>query len=78
MVWQLDNRGSANRGHKLSNRRSVPRLWEQHELEDQLKAGVELSKAVRALWTLTRIGITGWSYGGYMTLYSVLNERSRR
>jgi len=69
LIWQLDNRGSSGRGH----------IWESkiyhetgaHELNDQLDG-------IRYLGTLgfadmTRVGISGWSYGGYMTLYALAN-----
>ena len=69
LIWQLDNRGSSGRGH----------LWESkiyhetgvQELRDQLDG-------IRYLETLgfadmKRVGISGWSYGGYMTLYALAN-----
>jgi dipeptidyl-peptidase-4 len=67
LVWSLDNRGSWGRG----------RAWEsvifenlgKHELEDQL-TGVEYLKSLPYVDGL-RIGISGWSYGGYMTLYAL-------
>ncbi len=67
IVWQVDNRGSAGRGH----------LWEAQvyhnlgalELDDQ-KAGVEYLKTLQFADT-ARMGLYGWSYGGYMTLYTL-------
>lgn len=67
LVWQLDNRGSAGRGHRFE---SV--LWHDmgaHELEDQ-QAGIRYLIA-QGLADPARIGLYGWSYGGYMTLYTV-------
>jgi len=69
LIWQLDNRGSSGRGH----------LWESkiyhetgtHELSDQLDGIAYLSRLGFA--DMTRVGISGWSYGGYMTLYSLAN-----
>jgi dipeptidyl-peptidase-4 len=69
VVWQLDNRGSGGRGH----------LWESAlyrglgatELKDQ-QAGVRLLVSMGFVDS-SRIGIYGWSYGGYMTIYSLLN-----
>jgi len=69
-VWQLDNRGSTGRGHRWEA--VVHRNLGAKELEDQ-------KEGLRHLLSLgfadpERIGIHGWSYGGYMTLYCLLNE----
>jgi dipeptidyl-peptidase-4 len=69
VVWQLDNRGSAGRGHAWES--AVYRNLGAKELEDQktgLRHLLELGFVDAA-----RIGVYGWSYGGYMTLYSLLN-----
>jgi dipeptidyl-peptidase-4 len=67
VIWQLDNRGSKGRGHAFE---SV--IWHHlgaQELADQ-------KEGIRDLVSLgfvdpERIGMYGWSYGGYMTLYTV-------
>jgi len=67
IVFSMDNRGSYGRGH----------AWEQviyhqmgkTELVDQLE-GVGYLKSLPYV-DPDRIGIWGWSYGGYMTLYSL-------
>jgi dipeptidyl-peptidase-4 len=69
VVWQMDNRGTYNRGHAWETR--LYRRLGKQELEDQ-RAGV------RHLISLgfvdpERIGIYGWSYGGFMTLYALVN-----
>ncbi len=67
VVWQLDNRGSAGRGHQFE---SV--LWHDmgaHELSDQ-KDGIQYLIS-QGFVDPARIGLYGWSYGGYMTLYTV-------
>jgi dipeptidyl-peptidase-4 len=69
IVWQLDNRGTSGRGHLFEAK--LHRRLGETELKDQL-AGV------RHLVSLgfadpQRIGINGWSYGGFMTLYAMLN-----
>jgi dipeptidyl-peptidase-4 len=69
VVWELDNRGSYGRGHKWES--VIFRDMGQHELEDQ-KTGIEYLKKLSYV-DPARIGITGWSYGGYMTLYSLVN-----
>jgi dipeptidyl-peptidase-4 len=67
LVWQLDNRGSAGRGVAFES--AVHRKLGQLELEDQLK-GVEHLRSLPYV-DASRIGITGSSYGGYMTLYAL-------
>ncbi|MGO4884184.1 MAG: DPP IV N-terminal domain-containing protein [Bryobacteraceae bacterium] len=69
LIWQLDNRGSSGRGH----------IWESqiyhetgaHELRDQLDGIHYLGSLGFA--DMTRVAISGWSYGGYMTLYALAN-----
>jgi dipeptidyl-peptidase-4 len=67
LVWSLDNRGMAARGTAFEA--PVYHDLGRIELEDQL-AGVEHLKSLPFV-DPARIGITGWSYGGYMTLYAV-------
>lgn len=68
LVWQLDNRGSIGRGHAFEE--PVFRNLGAQEVADQ-RFGVEyLIKA--GLADPARIGIFGWSYGGYMTIHSLL------
>ena len=69
VIWQLDNHGSTNRGHAWES--VVFRNMGQHELDDQ-RIGIEWLKK-QSYVDGARIGITGWSYGGYMTLYSLVN-----
>jgi dipeptidyl-peptidase-4 len=67
LVWSLDNRGSWGRGHAWES--AIFKEVGKHELDDQL-AGVEYLKSLPYVEG-TRIGIRGWSYGGYMTLYAL-------
>jgi dipeptidyl-peptidase-4 len=64
LVWQLDNRGSAGRGKAFES--AIYRRLGQLELEDQL-TGIEHLRSLPYV-DASRIGITGGSYGGYMTL----------
>ena len=64
ILFKLDNRGTPNRSAAFKT--AIDRRMGQLEVDDQI-AGA------RYLATLpyvdpTRIGVTGWSYGGYMTL----------
>jgi dipeptidyl-peptidase-4 len=67
LVWSLDNRGSSGRGHAFEA--ALFRDMGRVELEDQL-VGVNYLKSLPFV-DPSRIGITGWSYGGYMTLYAL-------
>jgi dipeptidyl-peptidase-4 len=67
LIWSLDNRGSWGRGHAWET--PIFENMGHHELEDQL-AGVDYLKSLPYVDS-SRIGIFGWSYGGYMTLYSL-------
>jgi dipeptidyl-peptidase-4 len=69
LIWQLDNRGSAGRGHAFET--PVFRNLGAQELEDQ-KQGVKYLEASGYADT-ARMGVYGWSYGGFMTLYSLAN-----
>ncbi len=69
VIWQMDGRGSAGRGHAWEAK--LYRRFGAQELADQIEG-------VRHLVSLgfvdpNRVGINGWSYGGYMTLYSLFN-----
>jgi dipeptidyl-peptidase-4 len=67
IIFTVDNRGSYNRGRAFET--PVYHHFGRIELEDQL-AGVNYLKALPYV-DGSRIGIWGWSYGGYMTLYSM-------
>jgi dipeptidyl-peptidase-4 len=67
LVWSLDGRGSWGRGHAWES--VVFKNLGQHELQDQL-AGVTYLKSLPYVDPV-RIGIFGWSYGGYMTLFAL-------
>ena len=69
LVWSLDNRGSSARGHAWET--PLFRETGVHELKDQL-AGVRYVQSLPYV-DAGRIGIWGWSYGGYMTLYALTN-----
>jgi dipeptidyl-peptidase-4 len=69
VVWKMDNRGSAGRGHAFET--PLYRRFGKTELADQLE-GVRYLLA-QGYVDPARVGIYGWSYGGFMTLYSLLN-----
>ncbi len=67
LVWTLDNRGSFGRGHAFES--VIFKHMGRKELEDQLD-GVKYLKSLPYV-DGDRLGIRGWSYGGYMTLYAL-------
>jgi dipeptidyl-peptidase-4 len=70
VVWQLDNRGSAGRGHLWESK--LYRNFGAIEVADQ-KRGIEHLISLGFV-DPARIGMHGWSYGGYMTLNTMLEE----
>jgi len=69
IIFELDNRGSANRGHAFET--PIYHQLGKVELEDQL-AGVKYLTSLLYVDS-SRIGIWGWSYGGTMTLEALFN-----
>lgn len=69
VIWELDNRGSAGRGHAFET--PLYRRFGKTELADQLE-GLHYLVA-QGFVDPARVGIYGWSYGGFMTLYSLFN-----
>ncbi len=70
VVFSLDNRGSTGRGKAWEN--SIYRNLGQRELADQM-VGVRHLQGLPFV-DPQRIGIWGWSYGGYMTCYALCNQ----
>jgi dipeptidyl-peptidase-4 len=67
-VWKMDNRGSARRGHAFEA--AIHRNMGSVEVADQAE-GVAFVARTRPEVDTTRVGVTGSSYGGYMTLRSL-------
>ena len=63
VVFTIDGRGSANRGFEFES--AIHRQAGTLEMQDQL-TGVEFLKS-HAWVDSNRMGIHGWSYGGFMT-----------
>ncbi|MEQ8558995.1 MAG: DPP IV N-terminal domain-containing protein [Henriciella sp.] len=68
IVFRLDNRGMANRGKAFES--VIYRQTGGPEVRDQL-VGVEWLKS-QPFVDGDRVAIQGWSYGGYMTLMTIL------
>ncbi len=70
VVFTLDNRGTPNRGFEFES--VIHRKLGKYELEDQM-AGVDFLSSLPYIDT-ERIGVHGWSYGGFMTINMLLSE----
>lgn len=68
VVFRLDNRGMANRGKAFED--AIYRQMGIPEVRDLL-VGVEWLKS-QPFVDGDRVGIQGWSYGGYMTMMTIL------
>jgi dipeptidyl-peptidase-4 len=71
IVWQCENRGISGRGHNFET--AVYRKLGVTELADQV-AGVQYLISL-GFADPARIGITGTSYGGFMTINAMLNAQ---
>jgi len=68
VYFSIDNRGSWNRGREFEGH--IQRHMGSVEVEDQL-VGLDYLKSLDFV-DADRVGIWGWSYGGYMTLMTTL------
>ena len=69
VLFILDNRGSEHRGRDFEQ--ATFRQLGQIEMQDQMK-GVEYLKSLPYVNT-DKIGVHGWSFGGFMTISLMLN-----
>ena len=70
LLFILDNRGSENRGRDFEQ--VTFRQLGQIEMQDQMK-GVEFLKSLPFV-DPNRMGVHGWSFGGYMTITMMTNH----
>jgi dipeptidyl-peptidase-4 len=68
VYFTIDNRGAANRGREFEGH--IRHQMGSVEVEDQL-VGLDYLKSLPFV-DAERVGIWGWSYGGYMTLMTTL------
>ena len=69
IVYVQDNRGTSNRGAEFE--KAINRQCGQAEMADQM-GGVNHLKTLPYVDS-SRIGVHGWSYGGFMTISLVTN-----
>jgi len=70
ILFTLDNRGTSNRGFDFEN--IIHRSLGDYEIDDQM-VGVEYLKSLPFV-DANRIGVHGWSYGGFMTVSLMLKK----
>ena len=69
IVFILDNRGSENRGRDFEQ--ATFHQLGQIEMQDQMK-GVDYLRTLPYV-DMNRLGVHGWSYGGFMTISLITN-----
>jgi dipeptidyl-peptidase-4 len=72
VLFQLDNRGSTNRPMKFES--PIYKRMGSVEVDDQV-TGIEWLRT-QPFVDPARIGVSGWSYGGYMTLAMLTDPRT--
>ena len=72
IVFTMDNRGTESRGVEYEH--CIHRQLGTCEMEDQM-VGINYLKSLPYVDT-TRIGIHGWSFGGFMTISMMLNHNT--
>ena len=70
VIFTVDNRGSGNRGFAFEN--VIHRQLGVVEMEDQM-SGIKFLKTLSFV-DQDRIGVDGWSFGGFMTTSLMLNH----
>lgn len=70
VVFTLDNRGSANRGRDFEQ--VIHRNLGKNEMADQMQ-GIAYLKS-KPYVDAEKIGVSGWSFGGFMTTSLLLNH----
>ena len=70
VVFTLDNRGSSNRGFEFES--IIHRQLGETEMADQM-AGIRYLKTLGYV-DADRMGVNGWSYGGFMTINMTLRN----
>ena len=70
VVFTIDNRGSSNRGFAFES--CIHRHLGDLEVKDQM-TGVKYLKSLPFVDS-TRMGVEGWSYGGFMTISMMLKR----
>ena len=69
VMFTIDNRGSENRGFEFES--IIHRQCGQEEMKDQMK-GIDFLKSLPYV-DADKIGVHGWSYGGFMTTSLITN-----
>jgi len=72
LVISVDNSGSWRRGHKFESH--IYKRLGYYEVEDQVDAVRFL--AAKGLIDSSRVAISGWSYGGYLSLMALATRSS--
>ncbi|MCE9530061.1 MAG: S9 family peptidase [Planctomycetes bacterium] len=71
IIVAIDNRGTPNRNHDWE--KSIYQKFDSVPLEDQIKGLKALANRYPQM-DMDRVGIVGWSFGGYMSALAVLKR----
>jgi dipeptidyl-peptidase-4 len=74
-VIVADNRGTPGRGKNWEY--EIFENWSEKILKDQITVMDELNKKFPNVLNLEKVGITGWSFGGYFAALAVLDAPER-
>ena len=72
LVVTIDSRGTPGRGKEFAQ--SISANWAQKVLADQIAGLTELAALANWNFDVTRVGIKGWSFGGYLAALAVLTR----
>ncbi|MGA0077891.1 MAG: prolyl oligopeptidase family serine peptidase [Candidatus Nanopelagicales bacterium] len=70
LVVVIDSRGTPGRGKEFAQ--SISSNWSKKVLRDQIEGLEELATLNKWNFDLTKVGIKGWSFGGYLAALAVL------
>lgn len=72
LVVVIDSRGTPGRGKEFAQ--SISSNWSEKVLIDQITGLEELADLKKWNFDLTKVGIRGWSFGGYLAALAVLQR----
>jgi dipeptidyl-peptidase 4 len=72
VVLVIDGRGTPGRGKDFAQQ--ISEDWAEKVLADQINGLHEAARLFKETFDLNRVGIMGWSFGGYLAAYAALTR----